>query len=798
MTTPSSKRTVVSGNPYIVLNNQGQQSEPLELTKPKHTLGRDPNQVDLLVPVDWNVVSSVHAIFQQVGEEYKIFDGNGVKPSTNKLYVERKLITPTEGYLLQHNTELQIGQNPKNLVILTYYNPNRTGNVKVPEQRFISLANRSVLLGRDLNANLQLDAPTVSRRHAVIDQDNQGRYLLHDHSTNGVFVNDRRVSNSTVLNQGAKINIGPYTLVLQGDRLAIVDRGDNIRLDADNLVRIVKDKDKKGQQKTLLDNISLPIEPGQFVALVGGSGAGKSTLMRTLLGIDPTTSGKVFLNGEDLRKNFNIYRTQIGYVPQKDIVHQELTVEEVLTYAAKLRLPSDIEVKDVVEKTLEQIEMPVQRNTLVSKLSGGQLKRVSIGVELLADPKLFFLDEPTSGLDPGLDKTMMLLLRKLADQGRTIILVTHATTNITLCDRIVFLGFGGKLGYFGPPEEATSSFGISSGDFADIYNFLADHRHLINAVNQFRNSDYYQRYISDRLSLANPQTGNSSPQKARRSFFQQLILLTQRYFQLIIRDPINLLLNLFTAPIGIFLITFAIRDQEPLILGTKPDPGLAPLALRVLFVFTCAAIWVGLSSSLQEIVKESAIYLRERLVNLGLFAYLGSKTLVLGGLAIAQSILVGIVILLGFASPEPELISWFLGLEITTFLTLFTSMSLGLMVSAIVKNSSQANSALPLLLLPQIIFAGVLFKMEGIGKIISWLMLSRWSVGAYGSLVNVNSLIPEARILPDGSTIPLPFENTPIYDPTWENLGLNWGILILHAVIYLAITWLIQKRKDIF
>ncbi|MEC4893712.1 MAG: ATP-binding cassette domain-containing protein [Oscillatoria sp. PMC 1051.18] len=796
MTSQSSKRTVVSSNPYIVLNNQGQILGPLELTKPKHILGRDSNRADLEVPVDWNVVSSVHAIFQQVGEEYQIFDGDGVKPSTNKLYVERKLITPTEGYLLQHNTELQIGQNPKNLLILTYYNPNRAGNVKVPAQRFISLGNRSVLLGRDPHANLQLDAPTVSRRHAIIDKDNQGRYLLHDHSTNGVFVNDRRVNNSAVLPPGAKINIGPYTLVLQGDRLAIVDRGDNIRLDAYSLVREVKEK--KGHIKTLLNNISLPIEPGQFVALVGGSGAGKSTLMRTLLGIDPTTSGKVFLNGEDLRKNFNIYRTQIGYVPQDDIIHRELTVEEVLTYAAKLRLPPDIDLKNVVEKTVSQVEISHRRNTLVSQLSGGQRKRVSIGVELLADPKLFFLDEPTSGLDPGLDKKMMLLLRKLADQGRTIILVTHATTNITLCDRIVFLGQGGKLCYFGLPQEAISFFGISSGDFADIYNFLEDPSQVADATNNFRNSNHYQRYISDRLSFASQQPGDSPPQKVRRSFFPQLILLTQRYCQLIIRDPVNLVLNLLTAPIGIFLITFAIRDQEPFILGTEDDPSLAPLALRVLFVFTSAAIWVGLSSSLQEIVKESAIYLRELLVNLGLFAYLGSKAIVLGGLAILQSMLVVLVILLGFASPEPDLIPWFFGLEITTFLTLFTSISLGLMVSAIVKNSSQANSALPLLLLPQIIFAGVLFKMEGVGKIISWLMLSRWSVAAYGSLVNVNSLVPEAQILPDGSIVPLPFETTPIYDPTWENLGLNWGILILHAVIYLAITWVIQKWKDIF
>jgi len=215
----------------------------------------------------------------------------------------------------------------------------------------------------------------------------------------------------------------PYTLILQNDQLIIADRGENIRLDASNVVRTVKGKNK--ETIVLLNQISLPIEPGQLVALVGGSGAGKSTFMRTLLGIEPTTMGTVYLNGEDLRNNFNLYRNQIGYVPQKDIIHKDLKVEEALRYAARLRLPQDAEIEQIVEKTLTQIEMQEQRSVLVKDLSGGQLKRVSIGVELLVDPKLFFLDEPTSGLDPGLDKKMMQLLRKLADQGRTIVLVTR-------------------------------------------------------------------------------------------------------------------------------------------------------------------------------------------------------------------------------------------------------------------------------------------------------------------------------------------------------------------------------------
>src|SRR6476469_902881 len=777
--------TALSDRPYIVLSNQGEVLQ-LELKQQQHVLGRDRTRADLVIPDAWRAVSGVHGVLRQIGDNYWIYDGDGQRPSTNGLFVDRTRITPNDGYCLKNGTEIKIGLDPQNQVLLSYFNP-LANHVAVPSKQSILLKNRSVLLGRDLNASLQLDAPLVSRRHATIDQDSRGDYLLRDHSVNGVFVNGQRVTNSVQLSEGDAIRIGPFTLTYRSGELQMQDSGHQIRLDADSLVIPKR-----------LDNITLAIEPGEFVALVGGSGAGKSTLMRTLLGIEKTTNGAVFLNGDNLRQNFNIYRNQIGYVPQDDIVHADLTVEEVFSYAAKLRLPPDTDVKQVVAKTLEDIEMTHRDKALVKQLSGGQRKRVSIGVELLADPKLFFLDEPTSGLDPGLDKKMMQLLRKLANQGRTVILVTHATANITMCDRIVFMGRGGRLCYFGPPREALDFFDVKTSDFADIYNELeTGETNVLIWAEKFKQSPYYQRYIVNHFSISNPSGKTPSAPSAPKSvsFVKQLVLLAQRYFQLISRDVVNLSLALLTAPIGISLLRLAVRDKDPLIGAAEAT--LAPLALRVLFVFTCAAIWVGLATSLQEIVKESAIYLRERLVNLGLFAYLGSKLFILSGLAVLQTLLMVGVILIAFKSPEPSLISWAMGATITTFLTLMSCISLGLVVSAIVKNSSQANSALPLLLLPQIIFSGVLFKMEGAASKFSWLMLSRWSVGAYGSLVNVNGMVLAPTTLPDGGTLPQPFEPTPVYDPTWENLGLNWGILCLHICVYLMLTLWLQKRKDI-
>jgi ABC-type multidrug transport system ATPase subunit/pSer/pThr/pTyr-binding forkhead associated (FHA) protein len=772
-------------NPYLRLEKQGNILQ-FDLNKQQHIIGREKPTADLVVPEDWQVVGRCQALLYKDGQDYRIYDGDGQKPSTNGLYINRIRITSDAGHCLTHGTEITIGQNPQNMVVLKYYNPANPVVNPAPIFQGISLKNKSILLGRDGNSTLPLDAPTVSRRHATIESDSQGRYILRDHSTNGVFVNGQRVNHSIILNPGAIIRIGPFSLVLRGDELQFLDQGNQIRLDACGLV--IQDQDKRR-----LDDISVAIEPGQFVALVGGSGAGKSTLMRTLLGIEQPTQGIVYLNGENLRHNFHLYRTHIGYVPQDDIIHQELTVEEVLTYAAKLRLPPDTDVANVVAKTLQDVEMSHRCQAKVSQLSGGQRKRVSIGVELLADPKLFFLDEPTSGLDPGLDKKMMQLLRKLADQGRTVVLVTHATANIKLCDRVVFLGQGGRLCYFGPPDECLQFFGVRE-DFADIYNQLENPENVIDQAMKFHASDDYRFYIENHLSPGNqtPQRSLINSQGSRSSFWRQFRILAQRYLQIQMRDRVNLALALLTAPIGISLMTLAIGEKEPLVLAQTPDPTLAPLALRVLFIFTCAALWVGLSSSLQEIVKEAAIYLRERLVNLGLFAYLSSKLVILSGLAIVQTLLIAAVILIFFDSPEYDLIAWELGLGITTFLTLITSISLGLLVSSFVKNISQANSALPLLLLPQIIFSGVLFKMEGAAQIVSWLMLSRWSVGAYGTLVNLNGLVP------DNLPAPQPFEPTSIYENTWSNLSLNWGVLCLHTIFYLTVTFYLQKRKDIF
>ncbi len=812
MTGSYSEPTVFNTEPYIELDNQGQ-TEMFKLIGKASTLGRDPEWATLQVPQAWTVISRKQAVIVQDGNEYRIFDGDRLNPSGNGIFLNQARINLTEGYLLKNGEQLYIGQDPRYRIILTYRNP-KSSTMTIPSQRRLDLKGIQtwpVELGRSPHPHnrsaLQLDAPTVSRLHATINPDGQGRHILHDRSTNGTFVNNIRLEKRHLLNRGDTIQIGPYLVLYTGDALELTNATNQIRLDAHKLVRKVTDK--KGKEKVILNDVSLVLEPGQLVALVGGSGAGKSTLMKSLLGISPTSSGDVYLNGDNLRKNWAVYRSQVGYVPQDDIIHQELTVAEVLEYACKLRLPPDTNINEVITNTLEQIKLSHVRNTLVAKLSGGQRKRVSIGVELLADPKLFFLDEPTSGLDPGLDKEMMELLREQADQGRTIALVTHATGNIEVCDRIAFMGLGGSLCYYGPPKEALKFFEMPPDDFkyfADIYielNKGKTEAAILERVHKWSNkyaySPQYKAYIQNTLSPGQEdrQAADSSV-KTGISPLAQLSLLSQRYWKLVNRDRNSLILTLLSGPITIALTGLPLRNEQPLSVVDNPGLTQASLALRLLFIFSCIAIWMGLSNSIREIVKESAIYFRERLLNLGLLPYFSSKLLIRGALAIAQTILITLVVMLVFKAPDSELIPWPIGFAVTTFLTLLASTALSLMLSALVKTENEGNGILPLVMIPQIIFSGVLFNLEGWSSKLSWLMLSRWSIGAYGSLADVNSMAPATSPVLTAEMLEEIFKTTPVYDATWNNLGLNWGILLVHTLVYTLVALIVQRRKDIF
>lgn len=238
---------------------------------------------------------------------------------------------------------------------------------------------------------------------------------------------------------------------------------DGVEVKAVNISRYVP-CDRGSGKKKILDNVSLTINSGDFVAVLGVSGAGKTTFMNCINGFKEPTEGYVLFNGMDLYKNYQKLRLLIGYIPQESIVHDNLNLKDMLTFTGRLRLPRS-EAKQNLDKLVEEIiaklDLTGQAYTLIKNLSGGQKKRASIAVELLSNPQIIFLDEPTSGLDPEAERHVLKYLQMLSHkEKKTVITVTHTLQNINLFDKVIFLAPGGRLCFYGTPEEACEFFQV--------------------------------------------------------------------------------------------------------------------------------------------------------------------------------------------------------------------------------------------------------------------------------------------------------------------------------------------------
>jgi ABC-type multidrug transport system ATPase subunit len=595
----------------------------------------------------------------------------------------------------------------------------------------IDLRNRDLLnIGRDPTNDLVIDHPCASRFHAQIKLD-QGRYTLYDlNSTNGTFVNGELVVGSRPFQVGDTIRIGSTQLAFNVDETIVKtsDEG-NLRIDAINLNKVV------GKGLNLLNNISLSIQPREFVAIAGVSGGGKSTLLDALNGFRPATSGMVYVNGIDLYKNFNAYRTEIGYVPQKDIVHMELTVEDALQFAAKLRMTGDTtpaERHQRVAEVMQELNLIQRRDVQIKSLSGGQLKRVSIGVELLTKPSLFFLDEATSGLDPGIESELMQLLRELADQGRTVLLITHATENVMLCDQVIFMARGGNLAFFGPPQDALRYFGVQR--FNEIYRKVENERSPEEWQADYLKSPYFQKYVSGRQQFLNHQDrdGRSAKKRLRQaapganvkraSSWQQFVVLSQRNLAILMRDRISLVLMLAVAPL-LGLLDFSAWPRTLLSL----DKGNPSLTVSMLFTAILIAVMVGSLATMREIVKEIEIFRRERMIGLQIAPYILSKVWVALLLSLYQAAI--FVLFKSLAVELPRTPAFIGGMFMTLLLATLGGMMMGLLGSALSPNQSVAPMIVLLLLIPQILFGGGVLPIETFGppgQILNRLSLTKW------------------------------------------------------------------------
>src|SRR5579885_965918 len=781
------------GRPALtVSSNVHSEVKTYLLEKEVINIGRHPQNE---IPIAESTVSAFHAqIVRENGTFFFVHPHPSRGRTLNGLWYQGQRISGDQTFrkLLVNGDMFRIGDEYGTLITLSYGDGSEVPQAVLPVMQPIPLPDERLTIGRAGDNTVVLNHPQISARHALLEKVEGGYRLTDTNSTNHVYVNGQRIS-TQLLRTGDELRIGPYRLIYTGTQLTQHDESGGVRIDALHLV-------KEGNNSViLLDDISIAIPPRKFVALVGGSGAGKSTLMDALNGLRPASNGAVLYNGEDYYRNLAVFSTQLGYVPQDDIVHRELTVERALYYAARLRLPSDFTHEQIqwrIDEVLEDVEMTERRDLLVSKLSGGQRKRVSIALELLANPSIFFLDEPTSGLDPGLDRKMMFLLRRLADKGHTIILVTHATNNINSCDYVCFLAQGGRLAYFGPPEEAKTYFGKT--DFAEIYSALEptddDPDIPAKAEAKFRSSPEFRKYVDEQLrqgpagQVAVAQPTGTIKQPKRGNPWKQFWLLSQRYLELLWNDRGNFLILILQAPIiGLILMfltasatfnpstlvscplhspvpdtvhnrsscqnyvnffntqqgQFFMQERGYTSVNDAVQHFIQPLsggdAQKTLFIIAFAAVMFGCINGAREIVKEAPIYRRERTVNLGLAPYMFSKIAVLGVLCLIQSA----VLVLMINAKAPFQTSIFLPpiveIYITAALTSLAGLMIGLTVSAIAPNNDRAMSFVPIILIPQVIFSGIIFALNNAGlQFLGSFFAARWAMAAMGSTVGLH------------------------------------------------------------
>ncbi|MFD5654108.1 FHA domain-containing protein [Streptomyces sp. NPDC127039] len=637
---------------------------------------------------------------------------------------------------------------------------------------------RVMRIGRALENDLVVSDLQVSRNHAEFHSTPDGRMEIRDlGSHNGTYVNGQPIAKggSQLLGPTDIVGVGHSTFQIVGDRLEeFVDTGE-VSFSARHLTVTVDGG------KQILKDVSFGVPEKSLIAVIGPSGSGKSTLLKALTGYRPADQGEVLYDNRNLYKQFAELRQRIGLVPQDDILHKELTVKKALKYAAKLRFPADTTAAERdarIDEVLRELKLDIHKDKKVTSLSGGQRKRVSVALELLTKPSLIFLDEPTSGLDPGMDRDVMQLLRGLADDGRTVLVVTHSVAELATCDKLLVMAPGGSVAYFGPPEEALNFFGYDT--WADVFSAFENYRDY-DWAGRWKGSQHYQMYAAD-LDAVAPQSVQVPPMQAMKppkpqGWMSQFVTLVRRYTSVIASDK-GFLALMVILPAVLGAVSLLI-DADKGLLPNPANPQTGRIipngtATTVLLILAVGACFAGAANSVRELIKERVIYERERATGLSRSAYLMSKVFVLGLITVFQGLLVGVI---GFASreiPEEGLVlggMTLVELSLPIMALGFSSMMFGLVISSLVKTAEKTMPLLVMFAIIQVVFTGCLFALNGAVGVnqFSYLMPSRWAVAAAGATLDFNKISPPEK----GAEA----------DPLWEHTVGAWGMDMVALIV---------------
>jgi ABC-type multidrug transport system ATPase subunit len=494
----------------------------------------------------------------------------------------------------------------------------------------VPLDNKVLIIGRgdpkatiDVNRiDLDNEETTISRVHALIEPDGRD-YVISDHSRRGMELNGVAFTRERLV-FGDRLRISSYIFEFTGNGLRLIHPESSGSVSAQNLTVVAGGR-------TILDQFSINITAGEFIGVLGGSGQGKSTLLNALCGINPPTSGEVRIGGVPLSDRARLREIGIGFVPQDDIVHKELLVREAISFSARLRLrlPRH-QIDALVDRVIARLGLTARAHQRIADLSGGQRKRVSIAIELLAKPSVLFLDEPSSGLDPATEEGLMTLLQSLTLTKLTVICTTHVLQKAYLFDRILFVQ-GGKLVFAGHPDEARRHFlqsgvedtgSLQHSPIERIYVLLANSpKPAQEWETEFQQSIFANRAVPPLPPRQTTETDAATFKKLTVSSWQIFLLLCARQWQIVRSDYWNL----------IFLAA------QPLLIGFLVGWVADKSALRM-FLCVVATMWFGCSNGAQQIVGELPVFRRERVSGQGLNAYILSKMGFLTLISLAQAI----------------------------------------------------------------------------------------------------------------------------------------------------------------
>lgn len=648
----------------------------------------------------------------------------------------------------------------------------------------------TITIGRAGDNDLVFGSMNVAEHHARLHRRKDDSVELVDLATGAdTFVNGSSPRGTVTLKDGDEIVIGDQRFFFSRTTPITVMEPRGIRIDVLGL-----SKEVRGGKK-LLNDLSTSILPGEFVGIVGGSGAGKTTLMDAMAGLRPATSGTVLYNGRDYYRDIEQYRHVLGYVPQDDIIHADLTLKRTLLFAARLRLPRDtsrVAISQAVDRRMEELGLASRADLVVDKLSGGQRKRASIAIELLTEPRVFYLDEPTSGLDPATDRSMMHLLRQLADDGRTVVLTTHATKNVGLCDKIVVLARDGHMAYMGPPAEALTYFDVA--DFDEIYDRLEEGTPA-EWGERFRSSQQYGEITAalpavdagrEQESASAASLGSTGGRGGLREFFHQLKVLSKR--NLVLHVPPQNLMPLLMQPVVITLLILSLFRSGIF----NVDEANPNTAMQMIYTFDFVMFLFGLLFGAQEIVKESSIFRRERTVGVKVLPYVLSKATFLAPLLAVVATAMTAVFWLTNRLPDAGLVNTYVPLVFTLILTGWAGMAMSLLISSVVRTSQQATDLLTPWIAPQVLFAGALFavpSMNVVGRALSNITAVRWAFEASSNIVDLKELFA-ASPSSIGAALLVEYRNSFNSSP-----ATYWGILALFVVIPLVLAGVVLTKK---